>query len=76
MNVIDAWIEPSTTIISDCWGGGGWGYRDIDVHGYTHHTVNHNIEFVDKRTGAHTNTNESTWRHAKASFSPYNRKGE
>jgi hypothetical protein len=72
MNVIDAWIEPGTTIISDCWGV----YRDLEAHCYKHHTVNNSIEFVDKRTGAHTNTIESTWRHIKASFSPYNRKGE
>jgi hypothetical protein len=38
--------------------------------------INHSIEFVDKRTGAHTNTTESAWRHVTASLSPYNRKGE
>jgi transposase-like protein len=27
MTVIDAWIEPGTTVISDCWGA----YRDLDV---------------------------------------------
>jgi hypothetical protein len=32
--------------------------------------------FVDKRTGANTNTIESTWRHVKAFLVPYNRKGD
>jgi hypothetical protein len=51
-------------------------YRNLDTHGYKHHTVNHSIEFVDQRTGAHTNTIESTWCHLKAYLSPYNRKGD
>ena len=60
MTVIDAWIEPDTTIISDCWGA----YRDLDAEDYTHPTVNHTI---------HANTIENTWRHVKDFLSPYNR---
>ena len=71
MAVIDAWIEPGTTIVINCWGA----YRDLDAEGYTHRTVNHSPCFVGQRTGAHTNTIESTWRHVKAFLSPYNRKG-
>jgi hypothetical protein len=68
--VIDACIEPGTTDISDCWAA----YRDLDVQGYTHRTVNLGIGFVDQRAGAHVNTIESMWRHVKAFLSPYNRK--
>jgi hypothetical protein len=33
MAVLDALIEPGTTVISDCWGA----YRNLDTHGYTPH---------------------------------------
>jgi hypothetical protein len=52
------WIDPDTTVISDCWSA----YRDIESHGYTHQT-NRTIGFVDVPTGAHTNNIQSTWRH-------------
>ena len=71
MAVMHSWIEPDTTVISDCWGA----KRDLDVEGYTHRTVNHTTGFVDERTGAYTNTIDSTRRHVKAFLSPYNRKG-
>jgi len=61
---IREWIEPGTTVISDCWGG----YRDFDSLGYTHPTVNHSLCFVDPDTGDHTNTIESTWHRLKASW--------
>jgi len=57
----DAWIEPSNTVIRDCWGM----YWALDVGGYTHHTVNNGIGFVDKTIAAHTNTIGSTWLHVK-----------
>ena len=41
--VICAWIEPGTTIISDCWAA----YRDIESLGYE----NHSISFVNPVTG-------------------------
>ena len=72
MAVISDWIEPGTMVIIDCWAA----YRDLGAHGYTHHTVNHTIGFVDERTGAHTNTIATTWRHVKAFLNPYNRKRE
>jgi len=70
--VIDASIEPGTTVISDC----GGAYRHLEKRDYTHHAVNHSIEFVDQRTGVHTNTIVSTWRHVKAYLRHYNRKAD
>jgi transposase-like protein len=45
-NVIRDWIEPGTTVISDCWAA----YQDIGSHGYTHRTVNHSNSFVNPDT--------------------------
>jgi len=68
MAVLRDWIEPGTTVISDCWTA----YRDIETHNYTHKIVNHTIGFVYVHTVAHTNTIESTWRHVKAFLKPHN----
>jgi transposase-like protein len=72
MAVISDWVEPGTTVISDYWAA----YRDLGAHGYTHHTVNHTIAFVDERTGARMNAIQSTCRHVRAVLNPYNRSGE
>jgi transposase-like protein len=69
-DVIRAWIEPGTKIISDCWAA----YHSLDQQGYTHETVNHRIGFVDQDTDAHTNTIKNCWRHLKVFVNPYCRK--
>jgi len=58
--IIQKFILPGTTIISDCWKP-----YDIlkDLH-YTHHKVNHSEEFVNSE-GFHTNKIEGHWRQAK-----------
>jgi transposase len=67
MATIRDWIEPGTTVISDYWGA----YRDLGSQGYTHHTVNHSIHFVDLYTGVNTNKVESTWRSVKVFLGEY-----
>ena len=62
--VIKQNVLPGTTIISDCWKA----YCRLEEEGYLHQTVNHSKEFVNKNTGAHTNTTESTCRAIKTSL--------
>ncbi|GFX92601.1 DDE_Tnp_IS1595 domain-containing protein [Trichonephila clavipes] len=71
MQIIMEWIEPGTTIISDCWKG--YNHDVLTAEGFNHLTVNHSLNFVDPDTGAHTNTIESTWRHVKSRYPQYNR---
>jgi hypothetical protein len=70
VNVIRAWIEPDTTVISDCWAA----YRDIESIGYTRRTVSHSVSFVNPDTGDHTNTIEAMWRAVEDFLGPYNRR--
>ena len=74
--IIKKWIKPGTTIISDCWKA----YTNLEKYGYTHKTLNHSEEFVNK-DGDSTNKIEGHWRHPKVKilllcvrkhhFSPY-----
>ena len=59
--IIQQYIAPGTTIISDLWAA----YNTIGTLGYQHLTVNHSLNFVDPTTGACTNHIESVWQKAK-----------
>jgi transposase-like protein len=62
--IIQKYVEPDTTIHSDCWKA----YSSLEKEGYIHLTVNHSIEFRNKDTGACTNLIESTWNAVKKSL--------
>jgi hypothetical protein len=62
--IIQKWIRAGTTIISDCWRA----YDVLSDVGYQHLRVNHSLNFVDPDSGAHTNSIEATWNHAKRSL--------
>ncbi len=37
--IIQEWVQPNTTIYSDCWAA----YNNIQQHGLQHGTVNHEM---------------------------------
>lgn len=59
--IIQQYVAPGTTIITDKWKA----YINLSNHGYVHLDVNHSQNFVDPQTGAHTNSIEGTWTHVK-----------
>ena len=59
--IIQQFIRPGTTVVSDLWAA----YNTIGNIGYRHLTVNHQVNFVNPVTGAHTNTVENMWMRAK-----------
>ena len=67
IKLIKRWIKPGSIIHSDCWKA----YSKLSKLGYTHITVNHSKEFVNRETAACTNAIESDWRHAKVHMPKY-----
>ncbi|CAF3700217.1 unnamed protein product [Rotaria socialis] len=55
-------VYPGTTIWSDQWKA----YSRLQTgYGYDHETVNHSQNFIDPRTGCHTQLIECLWSHVK-----------
>ena len=50
-----------TIVHTDQWPS----YNGLTAAGYTHLTVNHDIQFVNPLTGVHTNTQEGLWHNVK-----------
>lgn len=67
--LIQRWIKPGTTIISDSWKG----YINLNKYGYIHQTVNHSVEFVNEN-GDHTNKIEGHWKQLKSSLPTHGRR--
>ena len=59
LNVIYKHIAPNSIIHSDCWSA-YCRIRKLDKN-FSHRTVNHDLYFVDPKTGVHTNGVESIW---------------
>ena len=54
---IKEWIKPGTHVISDGWAA----YQNLEKEGYTQDVVNHSENFVDPKSGAHTQNRERQW---------------
>lgn len=67
--LIKEWIEPGTTIISDCWKA----YDCLNELGYAHESANHSLEFVNE-TGGNTNKIKDHWRQMKSSLPTHGRR--
>ena len=60
--IINQFILPGTTILSDEWRA----YTSLRNNpDFIHRAVNHSINFVDPNTGAHTQNIENTWMRSK-----------
>lgn len=60
-------VEDTATVYTDKWRG----FTDLKLDGYTHKSVNHSEEYVDKQ-GHHINGIESFWSFAKRRLSKFN----
>ena len=63
LDVIVQNVEPGSAVYIDCWRG--YKSEELTQAGYEHFQVNHNINFVDPETGAHTQNDERLWGVAK-----------
>ena len=64
LGVINEWVLPGNTIMSDCWKA----YNCLTDEGFEHLRVNHSVNFKDPDTGAYTNFIEGTWSAVKRSL--------
>lgn len=60
-------VEQGSTVYTDKWRG----FSELGLDGYTHHSINHSEEYVDKQ-GRHLNGIESFWSFAKRRLQKFN----
>lgn len=71
LQVIQEWILPDTTIVSDCWKS----YDTLNDEGFQHFAINHSINYVDPNDATiHTQNIERTWRDIRGGIPRYGRK--
>lgn len=83
LGVIQKWIKPGSTVVSDCWRAYDCleqkGYRHamviINTHKYNNININnHKYNFVDPASGAHTQNIERVWREIRDNIPRYGRR--
>jgi len=70
LEIIKQWIRPGTIVVSDCWKS----YDCLHLEGFVHEKVNHSTNFVDPRSGAHTQNIERTWREVRGNIPRFGRR--
>lgn len=60
-------IEIGSTVYTDKWRG----FSELGIDGYTHHSINHSLEYMDKQ-GNHSNSIESFWSFAQRRLAKFN----
>ncbi|GBL63928.1 hypothetical protein AVEN_221020-1 [Araneus ventricosus] len=64
IEITKKYVEPGSTVLSDCWKY----YNGLTAEGYVHYTVKHSQNFKDPVTGVHTNGIEGTWSAIRTDF--------
>lgn len=67
MPIIRLVVEQGSTVYTDKWRG----FTELKIDGYTHHSINHSVEYVNK-AGHHSNTIESFWSYAGRRLTKFN----
>ena len=68
-DIVRKHVGRSFIVMTDQWKG----YHNLQKLNVRHFTVNHSKNFVDRRTGAHTNNIEATWSALKSQIRTRNR---
>ena len=63
--IIGRKVSPGTVLHTDCWAAYNQARRQLDLQ---HFTINPRVNFVDRITGTHTQSEESNWNAAKEKF--------